>query len=443
MEAQALAEEIIKKVTNKGCDAAEVFIKESKGISVEAKEGRVEALEASKDFGIAIKVIKKRKLGFAFTTDPSAVNKAIDKAVDYSDWTADDEYIGIPDNMPASDVTVFDEHIRDISDEEVIKNALLLEEIAVNYDTRIKRVRKAAVNAGTGNTTIMNSKGVNASYKSTFSSASVTAMAQGKSGDSQVGWDYAGSRRIRDINLKSVGEGAAMRALELLDSRKISAVKVPVILSPYVAVDFLEILSSSLSAEAVQKRRSFLIGKTGKQIISPIINIIDDATRPWGTGTSPVDDEGVPTRNKTLISNGVLNGYIHNTYTAKKDGVMSTGNASRGSSKSLPGVGVTNFYIDTDADIRHNDLQGSLKKGLVILGAMGVHTANPVSGDFSVGISGIWIENGKPLYPVREAVISGNILDLFKKIEAVGNDLKFYGSVGAPSLLIRDMDISA
>jgi len=443
MEAQALAENIIKKVMNKGCDAAEVFIKESKGISVEAKEGTVEALEASKDFGIAIKVIKKRKLGFAFTTDHGEVNRAIEKAVDYAEWTADDEYVDIPDNMPAADVLIFDENIRDIRDEDIIKNAILLEEIAVNYDGRIKRVRKAAVNAGTGNTTIMNSRGVNASYKSTFTSASVTAMAQDKSGDSQVGWDYASSRRIEDIDLKSVGEGAAIKALELLDSRKISAVKVPVILSPYVAVDFLEILSSSLSAEAVQKRRSFLIGKVGKQIISPIINIIDDATKPWGTGTSPVDDEGVPTKNKTLIANGVLNGYIHNTYTAKKDGVTSTGNASRGSSKSLPGVGVTNFYIDTDTANQGKDLAGSLNKGIVILGAMGVHTANPVSGDFSVGISGMWIENGKPLYPVKEAVISGNILDLFRKVEAVGNDLRFYGSVGAPSLLIGDMDISA
>ncbi len=442
MEAQQMADDIIKKAVAKGCDSAEVFIKNAKGISVEAKDGSVEALEASLDFGIAIKVISKKKLGFAFTTNLEDISSAIDAAVDYAQWTGDDEFIDIPENMPHGEVKIFDEKIRDISDEDVIRDALILEESALRYDERIQRVRKAEVGAGTGSTTIVNSKGVNVTYKSTFCSASVTAMAQDKSGDSQVGWDYASSRRIEDIDLKSVGEGAAIRALELLDSRKISAVKVPVILSPYVAVDFLEILSGSLSAESVQKQRSFLIGKVGKEIISPMINVIDDATKPWGTGTRPVDDEGVPTNNKTLISSGVLKGYVHNTYTAKKDGVASTGNASRGSSKSLPGVGVTNFYISTNATSNGN-LVGSMEKGILILGAMGVHTANPISGDFSVGISGLWIENGKPLYPIKEAVLSGNVLELFRKVEAVGDDIKFYGSVGSPSLLIGNMDISA
>jgi PmbA protein len=215
------------------------------------------------------------------------------------------------------------------------------------------------------------------------------------------------------------------------------------VLSPYVAVDFLEILSSSLSAEAVQKQRSFLIGKTGEQITSPLINIVDDGTKPWGTGTRPVDDEGVTSMNKTLISKGVLNGYLHNSYTAKKDGTVSTGNAVRGITKGLPGVGVTNFYLKAADNKNSNGLIESIPRGIVILSAMGVHTANPISGDFSVGISGMWVENGKPLYPVKEAVISGNVLDLFRKVEAVGNDLKFYGSTGSPSLLIGDMDISA
>ncbi len=443
MEARMLAEDIIKKALTKGCDAAEVFIKEANGISVEAKEGAVEALEASKDFGIAIKVIKSKKLGFAFTTDIDGIDVAINKAADYAAWTADDEYIDIPEKAPSSDVLIFDDKIKNIGDDDVIKHALVLEESALAFDSRVKKVRKAEVGAGTGNTTIVNSRGVDISYQSTFCSAIVTALAQDEKGDNQVGWDYSSSRRIADINLKEVGEGAAQKALELLDSRKISAVKVPVILSSYVAVDFLEILSSSLSAESVQKQRSFLIGKTGQQIISPLINVVDNGIKPWGTGTSPVDDEGVTSMNKTLISKGVLNGYIHNTYTASKDSTVSTGNAARGSAKGLPGVGVTNFYLEAADSKGSSGLTGSLSKGIVILNAMGVHTANPISGDFSVGISGMWVENGKPLYPIKEAVISGNVLDLFKKVEAVGNDLKFYGSSGSPSLLIGEMDVSA
>jgi PmbA protein len=435
-------EEIIKKAMRKGCDSAEIFIKNARGISVEAKEGSVEALEASRDFGIALKVIKKQKLGFSFATNYEEIDKSIDEAVEGAEWTSPDEFAGIPGTASPGQVSVFDEHIDTLGEDDIIKNAILLEKTAVDFDDRIKRVRKAEVSAGVGNTTIMNSNGVNVTYKSTYYATHVTTLAQDNEGDSQMGWDYASSRRLGDIDIKSVGTEASKRAIELLGSKKISAVRAPVILSPSVAVDFLDILSSSLSSEAVQKQRSFLAGKLGQNIISGLVDIIDDGTMPWGAGTRPVDDEGVPAMNKTLISQGHLKGYMYNTYTAKKDGVSSTGNAVRGF-KSLPAVGATNIYINPSESGSGNDLMKSLPKGLVILGAMGVHTANPISGDFSVGISGLWIENGEVAYPVKEAVMSGSILDMFKKVEAIGNDLKFYGSSGSPSLLIGDMDISA
>ncbi len=438
---ETLGEDIIESAIKKGCDAVEVFIKSGRGISVEAKNGKVEALEASRDFGIAIKVIKNHRLGFSFATSPDGIEKIIDEALQGTEWTSKDEFVCIPDYAHSGDVSIFDENIDKLKEEDIIKDAILLEESALNFDKRIKKVRKAEVGAGIGNTTIINSKGVNVTYESSYYSASVSTLAQDSSGDSQMGWDYASSRRMSDVDIKSVGKEASTRAVELLGSRKISAVKLPVILSPSVAVDFLDILSASLSSEAVQKQRSFLIGKVGQNIISGLVDIIDDGTMAWMAGTRPVDDEGVPTMNKTLISKGALMGYIYNTYTAKKDGVSSTGNAVRGF-KSLPGVGVTNIYINTGGS-SGKELVKSLRKGIVILGAMGVHTANPVSGDFSVGISGLWIENGEAAYPIKEAVMSGNILDMFKKVEAVGNDLKFYGSSGSPSLLIGDMDISA
>jgi PmbA protein len=248
---------------------------------------------------------------------------------------------------------------------------------------------------------------------------------------------------MKDIDIQSIGESASRRAIELLDSRKTSSIKVPVILSPQVAVDFLDILSVSMSAESVQKKRSFLAGKVGQQIVSQVIDVFDDGTMPWGIGTKPVDDEGVPTKNKAIVSQGVLNGYIYNTYTARKDGTESTGNAVRSSVKNLPGVGPSNLFIKPKDGKSPDDLTKSLSKGVLILSAMGVHTADQISGDFSVGISGLWIERGEVIYPIKEAVISDNILEVFKKIEAVGTDLKFYGSIGSPSLLVGSIDISA
>jgi len=450
------AEDVIKRALNKGCDKAEIFIRSSRGISAEAKDGSVEALEVSRDVGIALRVIKGQKLGFAFASDYHEIDDTINAAMDASKCTVADEYLDIPEQTHVNEVLIFDEQIKDITEDTVIKNALLLEESALSFDERIKKVRKAEVGVDVSHTIIANSNGVNVDYEGTYYSASVSTLASMDNGDNQMGWDFAGSRRMRDVDISTVGATASKRAVELLGSRKISAVKAPVIICPSVAVSFLDILSASLSAEAVQKQRSFLQGKVGQMITSTIIDLVDDGTMQWGTGTRPVDDEGVPVSKKSVISKGVLNSYLYNTYAAKKAGLRSTGNAVRGSHKSLPGIEVTNFYLKPEesletavigargrSPLQENKLIKSMSRGILILNAMGLHTANPISGDFSVGISGQWVENGEIAYPIKEAVVSGNILTLFKKIDALGSDMEFYGNIGSPSLLIGDMDISA
>ncbi|MBI4680934.1 MAG: TldD/PmbA family protein [Nitrospirae bacterium] len=449
MDVTLLAADAVKNALNRGCDEAEVFIKTAKRLSVEAKNNSVEALNSAKDFGISLRVIKNHRLGFSFTTNPAELEDMVKEAVEGAEWTAEDEYIEVPNPLlPSSDVLVFDEKIKNIKEDDIINNALFLEKAALDFDSRIKKVRKAEVSIAEGSTTIFNSKGIKVSYDSSSITAAVTTLAD-DGHDMQTGWDFAVSRRLSDINFSSIAEGASKKAIDLLGSRKITSVKVPVILDSSLASDFLGIFSSSLSAEAVQKKRSFLANKIGKNIISPIVNIFDDGLMPWRIGTKPVDDEGVPTSKKMIVSKGTLTGFIHNTYTAKKEGTVSTGNAVRGSFRSLPVIDVTNFYIEPHknekSEVRSEkyELIKSISKGILVLEAMGVHTANPISGDFSVGISGLWIENGEIKYPVKEAVISGNVLELFKRIERVGSDLKFYGKIGSPSLLIGEMDISA
>lgn len=441
MDNDSLARDVIKEAQKKGCDRAEVFIKAGKKLSVEAKDGKVEALEVAEDFGMAIRVIKKGRLGFSFTTKPEEFRQTLKKAIEGSRWTSPDEYNDIPHYSPPSEVAVLDREIENISEEDAIKKALLLEEGALNLDERIKKVRKAVTILYRGETTIHNSRGINISYKDTSATAYVIALAS-DARDSQTGWDLAVSRRLSDIDFASIGASAGKKAVMLLGAKKISPLKVPIVLEPSSASSFLGILSASLSAEAVQKGRSMLIGKTGKTIISPAINVIDDALIPWGAGTKPVDDEGVPASRKTLISRGSLMSFIHNTYTAKKDGVISTGNAMREGFKSLPGIDITNLYIEP-SNSEEFGLIKSLSNGILILDVMGMHTANPISGDFSIGISGLWIENGETVYPIKEAIISGNILELFKNVEGIGRDLRFYGRLGSPSLLIGGVDISA
>ncbi|MBI4687400.1 MAG: TldD/PmbA family protein [Nitrospirae bacterium] len=456
MDVISLADNAVKEALRRGCDAAEVFIKTKSIISAEAKDGEVEALEAATDIGAAVRVIKNKRLGFSYTTNCDELWQTVERAAQSVSWADADEYNGIPEPSlypqhegRTAELLILDREIEDISKDEAIKKALLLEEGALKYDKRVKKVRKAMAFFSTSATTIHNSNGVSISYNGTSVSAQVGALAQ-DGNDTQMGWDYSASRKLNNIDFTEVGHNAAEMAVALLGARRISPVKVPVVLNQSASCSFLGILSSSLSADAVQKKKSMLSDKTGKEIISPLISVIDDGLMPWGLGTKPVDDEGIASYRKGLISRGVLTGFIHNTYTAKRAGCAPTGNAVRGSFKGLPGVDVTNLYIEAkrsqESGVRSQnniELIKSISKGILVLETMGMHTANPISGDFSIGISGLWIENGEPAYSVKEAIISGNILELFKKVEAVGDDLKFYGNIGSPSLLIGEMDVSA
>ncbi|MBF0520288.1 MAG: TldD/PmbA family protein, partial [Nitrospirae bacterium] len=219
-----------------------------------------------------------------------------------------------------------------------------------------------------------------------------------------------------------------------------------IVMDNSVAVDFLSLIASSLSSENVQKGKSMLSGKLSQAIISKHVNIIDDATMPKNSASRPFDSEGVPSQRTVLINEGTLKGYLYNLYTAKKDNVRSTGNAARGGIKGFPLVGSSNLYIEPAVEkYKYKNLDEMFKEmgtGLYITDAMGVHMANRITGDFSVGVSGILIENGVRAFPFKEAVMSGNLLDFFKNIEAFTSEIKFYGRYGSPSLLIKDVDIS-
>jgi PmbA protein len=199
-----------------------------------------------------------------------------------------------------------------------------------------------------------------------------------------------------------------------------------------------------LSSENVQKGKSLLAGKLGHHVISKNLDIIDDGVFYHGPGSRPIDDEGVPALRKVLVREGMLESFMYNSRTARKEGRESTGNAIRGRFSAVPSVGPLNLYINTTGKrMTKDEMLASVEQGLYIIEAMGMHTANPISGQFSIGVSGMWVEGGKPAYPVKEAVISGNVLDFFCGVTAIGDDLRFFGNIGSPSLLMGAIDISA
>ncbi|MBF0329684.1 MAG: TldD/PmbA family protein [Nitrospirae bacterium] len=429
----------------RGAEEAEVFLKQTESISIEAKGGKAETIESSNTFGYCLRIIKKQRLGFSYSTDAADFEKVAFNAVSASEYTEQDGNLGFPLPSDISSVNIYDEHIEKMDKETAIQHALALEHHAMAEDSRIKKLRKPSVTFTVSSTHIANSKGINESYSATGCYAQLMAIAE-ESGLSQMGWEYEGSRFLSEISCERVAKKAAQRALQLLGAEKTTSFKGSVLLDNSVACDFLGILSSALSAESVQKKKSLFADKIGMKVLNHNLSIIDSGLIDGKLGSKPFDDEGVAVKLKSPVENGILKSFMHNTYTAKKSGALSTGNAIRGSFRGMPYVGPTNLYLEPiseDYSKPFAELVASVDRGIYVIETMGMHTANPISGEFSIGVSGLLINAGKLGSPVKELVISGNITDLFKNISLVGEDLRFYGNIGSSSLLIENFDISA
>ena len=442
MDNQA-AEKILSYATALKADAADVFIRSFNATTVEVKDQKIDAFDRAKDIGAGLRVLANGRLGFAFTTDLSEgmLKTLAQDAVTNAQNTEPDPFQSIPTKhqTPYRSVAIHDPELVRLTEKEKIDRVMAMEREAYAVDPRIKRIRKASASFSESETVILNTNGSEVAYRGTACSSSIEVVAEDK-GESQAGSEFDVNRFYRKLLIEEVGRKAAQRALDLLGARHIDSVKAPVVLEATVAQEFLAMLASGFSAESVQKKRSLFIGKLDKEIVSPMITVLDDGLLEGGLGTAPSDDETVPMKKKTVIERGMLALFLYNTYTANKDKTASTGNGMRGGFKGLPGVGLTNLYIEP-GNSTLQELMASAGRGLYITEVMGMHTANPISGDFSVGATGFWIEKGRKAYPVREITIAGNILDLMKNVAVVGSDIRFSGRIGSPSLLIRELSI--
>jgi PmbA protein len=440
---RALPDKIIGIALKNGAEQVEVFHRASRKLSAEVKSGEVAAVESAVSIGYGVRVIVEGRPGFYYSTNEEDAEKAVLAALDIARFTEPDRYLGFPEPRVPESPEINDPSIAAVTEEEAIERAMSVEKAAFASDKRVKRTRKAMVSFYSGETSVVNSKGISYGYPSTSVSAHIMAVAE-EGGESQMGWGFGTGRFIEDVDFEEVGTESGKRAILMLGAKKTTAVKAPVVLDNHIAADFLSICSSMLSSENVQKGKSLLAGKLGHQIISKNLDIIDDGVLYHGPGSRPIDDEGVPALRKVLVREGVLEGFMYNTRTAKKDDRDSTGNAVRGRFSAVPTVGPLNLYISTAGKrMKKEEMFASIERGLYIIEAMGMHTANPISGQFSIGVSGMWVEGGKPVYPVKEAVISGNMLDFFGVVNALGDDLRFFGNIGSPSLLMGNTDISA
>ena len=443
---RAFAESVLRSAIARGADLAEVYLSKSRSLRAEVKEGQPHAIEEKDGFGYSLRTIKNRRLGFSYSNDPSEGDIVVERALESLRFTEDDEFLDIPspegeDAYPV--LETFDPEIEAMDTERAIACAREIEKAAFEFDPRVRKTRKSSAVFTSYEVLILNSKGISHGFGATSASASITAVSQ-ENGDSQMGWGYEGGRFLRQIDFRRAGQEGARKACAMLGAGRAAPCKAGLVLDSSVSVDFLSVVSTMMSAESVQKGKSLLSDKLDRLVMSRHINIIDDPLMPGSPSTKPMDGEGVRCRRNVLVSDGLLRGFMHNTYTAKKGGTLTTGNASRGGGLTMPGVGPQSITIEPALEaLPVESMTGAIDRGMIVMDAMGVHTINPVSGEFSIGVSGISIIGGKLSGPVKEAVISGNILDFLSSIEAVGNDLRYYGAIGSPSLMVTGVDLSA
>ncbi|WP_347487609.1 TldD/PmbA family protein [Desulfoscipio sp. XC116] len=438
-----IAERAVHKAIKNGAAMAEAYISNSKELEIEVRNNAVETMKLAEDRGMGIRVFQDGKTGFVFTTDlgDAAVDEAVRQALANAGLSEPDPHRLLPrpaPGYPAMDL--YDPAIRAAAVEDKIDMARNMENEARTADKRVSIIESSTYQDGEAEVTLVNSHGLSLYYGGAYCGMYITLVA-GEGEESQTGFAMKFGLRYADLDPAALGRQAAGRAVRMLGARPGVTQQAAVVLEPYVTTGFLGLLAPALSAEAVQKGRSLLAGKVGQQVAAEQINIIDDGTLPGGIASAPFDGEGVPTSRTMLVKGGRLQGFLHNTYTAAKDGVLSTGNGVRGSFKGTPEVGTTNFLIEP-GDKTAEQIISDISSGLYVTEVMGLHTANPISGDFSLGAGGLWIENGRPAYPVRGLAIAGNIMEMLGRVDAVGSDLQFFGGRGAPTIRVSRMSIS-
>lgn len=433
-----------KKIASLSLDDYEIYAAESRLFSAQAKEGEIEMSEEAVERGVAIRLFREGRSGFGCSSDwdPAFLERML--LLSYHSLPLIEE--GIRFDLPSSEVKKGGEALSAPEGEtaEKLEMALALEREAKRYDRRIRRVRDARYSGELKTVRLKNSRGLAAECSVSHHSLSLMVVAEGGQGgegnDQQMAWEDEFSPRFSGLDPKKVATSAAERAISFLGARPIVTQRSPALLDPMVAASFLGVLSSSFLGDQVKKNRSALKDKLGKEIYAKGITIADDGRLPGGYASLPFDGEGTETRRNELVSKGVLRQFLYDARTAAETGRGSTGNGVRPGFKEPPRVGPTNFFVEPDKGSLE-DLLAEMGTGFWIRDVIGVHTADPVTGDFSLGASGIWIEGGRRKTPIRGVTISGNLHELFKQVARIGGEARFYHSYGSPPLLISSVDI--
>jgi len=446
---EQIASDAVQQALAGGATDAECTISEGEEFSVSVRMQEVENLKEAGSRGAGIRVLTgdkgAQRAGSSYTSDlsPAGIEKMVKAALELAKITSVDPFGGLPETGELGklegDLKLYDDAIAKMTTEWKIDQAMRAEKAAFDFDPRIQLSEGASFDSHIGRRIFANSRGFLGSYRTSSCSLSVVPVAKQDGLMERDYWHTSARSSARLESPESVGRIAAGRAIRRLNARKVPTQKVPVIFEPRTAGQFLGDIFGAVNGGAIYRHASFLAGKLGEKIASDALTVVDDATIPGLFGTTPFDDEGVASRRTTVIEKGVLKNYLLNTYSARKLSLKTTGNASRGITGNA-GIGPGNFFIEAGA-LPPADIIANIPSGLYVTELIG-GGANTVTGDYSSGAAGLWIENGKLTYPVSEITIAGTMQQMLQGIERVGSDLEFRGSIAAPTILIREMTIS-
>ena len=447
MSARLSNEEVVDRalasLRGAGVRTAEVFLRDALSGSVETKDGEIENVIARGERGLGVRVLDGERMGFAHSSDlgSGGIEAVVDQARRMATITEPDADLGIASGSLAGvDLSIFHPGLEERPLAERGAIALAVEKAARDADARVTHFRKTTYSDAEITTIIATTTGVRASYRESHCGAMTSPVAT-QNGERQIGYHGEGARRTADLDPARIGGRAAKRAVEKLGARPFPTQKLPVVLDPWMAMSLLGAISPLFSADNVLKGRSLFAGKMGAHVANERVTIVDDGRRPGGLRSAPFDGEGSPTTTRTLVDRGVLRGYLTNIKTGRKLGASSNGNARRGSYASPSRIGPSNFYVEKGVDDPAAMVR-ALGRALAITSLLNLHTIDPVSGEFSLGATGTYLENGAPVHPVQGITIAGKLTHLLSSVAGVGTDLTFGPSgVGSPTLLIAELSI--
>ena len=440
-----LAQDVVRRAISGGATAAECVIREGDEFSALVRLGQVESLKESGSKSIGVRVFQGKRAASTHSSDFSraGLDRMLSSALELAKITSEDPYSGIPESDQlgsiSGDLDLYSSDVYSLPGQERIAYAARAEKAALDSDPRIKNSEGGSFDAATGHKVLANSHGFIGEYRRSYCSVAAVPIAQDENGAMQRDYWYSVSRNLTQLESpEEVGRVAAKRALRRLGARKVKTQQVPVIFDPMVATSILSHIFEGVNGDSVYRGASFLAGKLGQKVAASNVTVIDDGTMIGGFGTSPFDGEGIPTRRTVVIENGGLSSYLLNTYTAKKLGLQTTGNASRGLA-GTPGIGPGNYFLQPGARTPQQ-LIADVKEGLYVTEFLGMGV-NLVTGDYSRGASGVWILGGELTYPVEEITVAGNLKDMFLNISEVAADLEFRGAVASPTMRIDGLTV--